>query len=229
MKINRECKQKRLRVMAIINKTGFKYSWGAISDKYVHISMLPHELMILKFPSSIVARKIVAHRGVQVFLIAITSFVKQYRDDNHFIDKLVDAYKMAALVFLFSLLYLVFIFSRNFLNLSIKISALVLFSLLFYASILFPIFQTLGGKSFQGFLTPTGSVYKNAPQLFSAAVCLGGILMVFLSHKEKIPSFFVGCILISTSFFSSQSCLPLQFLSFFLLAFLTITDFRLKY
>jgi hypothetical protein len=201
LEMNREGMKKWIKVTEIIKNTGFKYSWGIISDKYWHISIFPSQFMRLQLPSSMVIEKKVTHRGVQIFLITITSFLKQFRNDNHFLDRLVDVYKMSALAFWFSLLYLVFIFSRIFLKLSIKISVLVLLSLLFYAPILFPFFQTLGKQSFQGFLTPTGSVYKNAPQLFSTAVCLGGMLLLFLSHKKKVPSFFWGCFLISASFF----------------------------
>lgn len=184
-----------------INRTKFKYSWGMVGDKFIHVPVLSRELVRLQFPRSLDNHKIFTFRGVQVFLITVAGFIHQFSDDVYILDGIVDVFKMAALVFWFSLLYLFFIFSTYFLNLSKKAAFLAMVSVIVYAPIFVPFFLTLSEQSFRGFFISTSNVFKNVPQLFCLTVGLAGLLLVFLSYKKKAPSFFWGCLLISASFF----------------------------
>ncbi len=136
--------------------------------------------------------------GVHSFLMP-QSFLINFFKGSFNTTKIVWVSKMITFVLFFTLLYMFYYLSRRHFRLSKNLSVLVLFSVVLFSPINYPVFP-IARPAFNGFYYAAYGLYHSITQLFAFNIGLSGLLLIIPFLQKKSRTLFPGCLLVAATY-----------------------------
>ena len=171
--------------------------WGYRGDFYFHLISQPALIQSSGLPA-----EPISHQGLQVWLLTSSLAI-----DGFDVADPVQAAKVLAVSMWFSLLALARFLARRVLGVGRVASMGAVAAVALFAAINYPVLGT-SRSSYLGFISASGAMYHNLPQLYSVALGMAAAVLIGASAEQGRPwgrPFVVAAAFVSASFWFKPS------------------------
>jgi len=169
--------------------------WGCNVDKFAQLIRGTYNIHKEKFPP-----KVLSHKGVQILLFSINYLLEDANPRT-----ITAIFKIISIYFWFSIIYMCCYIGKKVYNLDSIGLLMLTVSVGFLSSVNYPLFNVTRSSYLWLLGSASLGMYHNVTQLFSIAVGLSGVICYLYAIKFGNNIFWLGSLLISSSFFFKPS------------------------